>query len=339
MPKVSITIPARNEENYIVKCLQSIVRADYPKDKLDVFVCDGLSTDRTVEQVKEFGQKYPFIHLLINEKQTTPHALNLGLKASEADYKIILGAHAEIYPDFIKKNLKIFETLNDTTLACVGGVLENIYENRDSEIIGYAMSTPFGVGNAHFRTGKKSGYVDTVAFGTYKAEIFERIGYFDEKLDRNQDDEFNYRLLRSGYKIYLSNDIKSKYYVRSSFSKLFKQYYQYGYWKVVVNKKHKNITTFRQIVPALFVLFLIIGFISSWIHLTFALLFSMGIILYFIVAINESLKANFNLKNQFKLIKTFLILHISYGLGYLSAIKDLLFLRTFEIEKRNKITR
>ncbi len=339
MKSVSITIPSRNEENYIAKCLQSIVDCDYPKDQLSVFVCDGLSTDRTVELVNEFANKYSYIHLLINEKQTTPYALNLGLKAGDADYKIILGAHAEIYSDFISKNIAIFESENNEKLACVGGVLENIYENSDSEIIGYAMSTPFGVGNAHFRTGAKSGYVDTVAFGAYKSEVFDKIGYFDEDLARNQDDEFNYRILKNDFEIYLSNQIKSKYYVRASFSKLFKQYYQYGYWKVIVNKKHKNITTLRQIVPALFVVFLTIGIFSSWFHLIFLSFYVLGLVLYLTMAIVETLKTDFNFQAKLMLIKTFLILHISYGLGYLSAIKNMIFLRTFATEKKMEITR
>ncbi|MCK5535852.1 MAG: glycosyltransferase family 2 protein [Bacteroidales bacterium] len=339
MPKVSITIPCRNEENYIVKCLQSIVDSDYPKDKLEVFVCDGLSTDKTIVQVLKFEEKYPFIELLLNKKQTTPHALNIGLKESDADYNIILGAHAEIEKDFIQQNINTFEQINDNQLACVGGFIENIFEDEDSKIIGYAMSSSFGVGNAHFRTGGKDGFVDTVAFGMYKAEVFDDIGYFDESLARNQDDEFNYRLLKNGYKIYLSEAIKSKYYVRASFLKLFRQYFQYGYWKVIVNKKHNKITTLRQLAPFMFVLFLIVGFISSLFSMVYALIFLTILSIYFFLAILSTLKFKISITNKLKLIKAFLILHISYGLGYLMAIKDLIFLRKFVTNKKMEITR
>ncbi len=257
LPSISITIPARNEEKYIEKCILSILSADYPQEKIKIFVCDGLSTDNTREIVSSLSNKHKNIQLIDNEKQTTPFALNLGLKASNCAIKIILGAHAEIDKDFIKNNVSV---LNDyPEVGCAGGIIENVYENESAETIGLAMSSAFGVGNAHFRTGSKNGFVDTVAFGAYRKEVFEKIGYFDEDLIRNQDDEFNFRLLQNGFKIYLNSNIKSKYYVRASFSKLYKQYYQYGYWKVYVNKKHKAVTSIRQLVPLFFILFLFLG--------------------------------------------------------------------------------
>ncbi len=339
MYKVSITIPARNEENYIEKCLQSIVDCTYPKDLLQVFVCDGLSTDSTREKVLEYEKKYPYIKLLINKKKTTPYALNIGLKASNSDFKIILGAHSEIAPNFITENVNAFNNINNEKLACVGGLVQNIYENEEAMIIGAAMSSKFGVGNAHYRTGKNSGFVDTVLFGAYKSEIFEQIGYFDESLTRNQDDEYNYRLLKNGYKIFLSNKIKSKYHVRSSYAKLFKQFYQYGYWKVIVNKKYKSITTLRQIAPLLFILFLTLGPFFSFIHILFAYLYILGLALYFGMAFFVAAKSQINTKNKMKMLKAFLILHLSYGFGYLISIKDLFFYRNFKTDKNIELTR
>ena len=137
MKSVSITIPCRNEEHYIGKCLQSIVDCDFDKSLLSVFVCDGTSTDNTQAIIQEFIKKYPFIHFIENTKQTTPFALNLGLKANSADIKIILGAHAEIYPDYINKCIEAFK-INEK-LGCVGGIIENVYENDTAEIIGKAM--------------------------------------------------------------------------------------------------------------------------------------------------------------------------------------------------------
>jgi GT2 family glycosyltransferase len=128
------------------------------------------------------------------------------------------------------------------------------------------MSSVFGVGNAHFRTGGKSGCVDTVAFGAYRREVFERVGFFDEELARNQDDEFNYRVVQGGFKIFLDPAIQSDYFVRGSISKLYKQYDQYGYWKVFVNKKHGAVTTLRQLAPPLWVLFLLMGWTGSLMH-------------------------------------------------------------------------
>lgn len=325
MKSVSITIPCRNEALYIAKCLQSIVNCNYDKGLLQVFVCDGLSDDKTPDIIKDFAANYPYIHYLRNEKQATPYGLNLGLKASDAEINIILGAHAEIYPDYIDKCIEAFNF--DKKIGCVGGIIENVYETGVSEIIGKAMASGFGVGNAHFRTGSKDGYVDTVAFGAYKREVFENIGYFDEELLRNQDDEFNYRLLKHGYKIYLFRPIRSKYYVRGSYSKLFRQYYQYGYWKVYVNKKHQTITTLRQVVPLLFVLFLLGGILLSLLQKVFLIVYLSVIGIYVIAGYHSASKQTTVFSSQWSIVKCFFILHFSYGLGYLKGMIDFFALR------------
>lgn len=334
MKTVSIIIPCKNEEQYIEKCITSLLQNTYPQELITIYVCDGLSTDKTVEIVKEISSKNSSVHLLNNTKQTTPFALNLGLRKSEADIKIILGAHAEADANFISENVKTFEI--DNKIGCAGGVIENVYENNTSKTIGLAMSSSFGVGNAHFRTGAKDGYVDTVAFGAYKKEVFETIGYFDESLTRNQDDEFNYRLIKNDFKIYLNKKIKSKYYVRGSFNKLFRQYYQYGYWKVFVGKKHKTVTSLRQLIPLFFVLFLITGAISSLFHSYLFYTFLAGVGIYFIAAFI----AAFSLKsNPIKIVFSFLILHISYGFGYLMGILDFLILNKNPTKKSEALTR
>ncbi|MCO6499781.1 MAG: glycosyltransferase family 2 protein [Vicingus serpentipes] len=334
---VSIIIPCRNEEKYIKKCIDSILNSNYPKELIAIYVCDGLSDDQTRNIIKTLVHQNKNIHLIDNHEQTTPYALNLGLKASQDDVKIILGAHAEIDPNFISENITLL--FSEEKIGCTGGVIENFYENKTAEIIGIAMASPFGVGNAHFRTGNKNGYVDTVAFGAYKKEVFEQIGYFDEELVRNQDDEFNYRLIKNGFKIYLSNKIKSKYYVRSSFSKLFKQYYQYGYWKMFVNKKHQTITTIRQIVPLFFVLFIFIGMITSFIHIFFFILFVSVIVLYLLMSLIFSFKLVKKKKTLFLTSFTFFILHFSYGLGYLKGIFDFTLFNRFPNKRNTQLSR
>ncbi|MCB0400596.1 MAG: glycosyltransferase family 2 protein [Flavobacteriales bacterium] len=334
MPSVSIIIPCKNEAAYIENCIRSVFACEYPNELLSVYVCDGKSTDGTPKIVKELAKEYSNLHLLINEQQTAPFGLNLGLRTSRADIKIILGAHSTVHPDFIAENVTTFEL--DPAIGCAGGIIINQYENEVSNIIGAAMSSPFGVGNAHFRTASKDGYVDTVAFGAYKKEVFEKAGYFDENLTRNQDDEFNYRIHRHGYKIYLNRQIKSNYFVRASYGKLFRQYFQYGYWKVFVNKKHKMITTLRQVVPMLFVLFLIIGLPLSFVHPLFTG-FYLGILsLYFIGAL---IAATQQKANPLLLIYCFLILHISYGLGYLNGILDFMLLNKNPSDKAGQSSR
>lgn len=314
---VSVIIPCRNEERYIIKCIQSVLNSNYPLSLLTVYVCDGMSDDNTRGLIEDLAVKYPQVMLLDNHKKTTPYALNIGLKESKADVKIILGAHAEVDADFVAENVAAFDV--DEMIGCTGGVLTNVYENETAEIIGYAMSYSFGVGNSHFRTGNKSGFVDTVAFGAYKKEVFEQIGYFDEELVRNQDDEFNFRLLKNDFKVYLSNKISSKYYVRGEFQKLFKQYFQYGYWKVFVNKKHNAITTLRQLVPLFFVLFLLLGILTP-LNTTLRAAYLLILGLYVILAFYAARQQTKSTKKTLLTAYTFFLLHLSYGLGYLKGL-------------------
>jgi glycosyltransferase involved in cell wall biosynthesis len=334
---VSIVIPCLNEKNHIAKCLDSIIHSTYPQHKLSVYVCDGMSTDGTREIIAQFCSQYSFIHLLDNNQKTTPFALNLGLRKSNAEIKIILGAHSEIYPDFIKQCLVAFEV--DREIGCVGGIIENVFNDSKSESISLAMSSVFGVGTAHFRTGLKEGFVDTVAFGAYKSEVFDAVGFFDEELVRNQDDEFNYRMSKVGFKIYLSKNIRSKYYVRASFRKLYKQYYQYGYWKVFVNVKHQTVTTVRQLVPAMFVLFIIGSLIvTNLFSGLYPFVLSIYCI-YFLLALIAAFRIVSSTKNVPQVIVSFLILHVSYGIGYLEGIVNFILLKNKPGKRLRKSSR
>jgi len=316
--KVSIVIPCRNEEMHISQCITSLINSDYPQELMEIIVCDGMSTDSTAELVEELAAKHSSIVKLENENQFTPHGLNLGIEYASGDVIIILGAHAEVYPGYIAKCVEALDAKHEA--GCVGGVLESIATDRSSKAISTAMSSVFGVGSAHFRTGLKDGFVDTVAFGAYRKEVFEKIGLFDEELLRNQDDEFNYRLISSGFKIYLSKDIKSKYYVRSSFRNLLRQYFQYGYWKVYVNKKHKTITTMRQIVPSLFIVFLVAGFILSWLNTLVFAAYLAVLLVYVISAKIAAIQATWNVVGIAKTMLAFMIMHIGYGVGYLEGL-------------------
>jgi glycosyltransferase involved in cell wall biosynthesis len=334
---VSITIPCLNEKDYISKCLNSIVNCTFTKNNLNVYVCDGMSTDGTREIIGQYCSQYSFIHLLNNTQKTTPFALNLGLKEGNAEIKIILGAHSEIYPDFITHCITAFEA--DSKIGCVGGIIENVFNDSKSESISLAMSSVFGVGTAHFRTGVKEGFVDTVAFGAYKSEVFDAVGFFDEELVRNQDDEFNYRLSKAGFKIYLSKNIRSKYYVRASFKKLFKQYYQYGYWKVFVNMKHKTITTGRQLVPAIFVLFIVSSILITPLFSEF-LPFVLSIyFVYFLLALMAAFRIVNKVKKAPQVVASFFILHISYGIGYLEGIVNFMLLKNKPVNRLSKTSR
>jgi glycosyltransferase involved in cell wall biosynthesis len=320
-PKVSIVIPCRNEERYIAACVDSMLQQDYPN--LEILVCDGMSDDGTRGVLEKYADN-PKVRVLDNPARVTPIALNLGIQNAIGEIIIIFGAHATMHEDYVLKSVETF--FGDQSIGCVGGMLNQINENAEAAVISIAMSSAFGVGNAHFRTGTKFGYVDTVAFGAYKREVFETVGLFDEQLVRNQDDEFNFRVLKGGFKIYLNREIKADYYVRGDFQKLWRQYYQYGYWKVYVNRKHKTVTTYRQVVPALMVFCFVSTIVLSLFYPEVWNVFALGVIVYLIAAIHFAHEnVSFN-KTIFGVIKSFFVLHFSYGTGYIKGIFDFLVL-------------
>jgi len=317
--KIKVIIPCRNEQGYIGKCLESLVHSNRTGIDLHVWVVDGMSDDGTRPLVEEYARRYSFIKLVNNERRTTPYALNIGLTGLDYDIGIILGAHAVVDKEFIFQNARVLS--QHPEVGCAGGIIRNVHENEMSRVISLAMASPFGVGNAHFRTGGKSGYVDTVAFGAYRREVFEQCGFFDEELIRNQDDEFNFRITRHGFKIYLDPAIQSLYYVRGSFSKLYRQYFQYGYWKVFVNKKHRAITSLRQLAPPLWMLFVSLGWLGFFIHPALGWCYATMIVLYLGLAKWTAFRsAGFNLSLMLNLMACYGILHASYGWGYLKGI-------------------
>lgn len=315
---MSIVIPCRNEEAFISQCISSLLKSDHPSELIEIIVCDGMSDDRTPEILEDFATKHVNVIKLENKNQTTQHALNLGVKHATGEIIIILGAHAEVYPDFISKSVEVLHEHPDA--GCVGGIVDNLTTSGSSKAIAIAMASPFGVGNAHFRTGLKEGYVDTVGSPAYKREVFETVGLFDDELVRNQDDEFNFRVLKAGYKIYFSKAIKYKYHVRPTFGKLLRQYFQYGYWKVYVNKKHKTITTGRQLVPALFVIYFIGGLLLSWQNLQILNLYLVVLGIYVISAFISAAMATLNPINIMKTMCAFIFMHFGYGVGYLEGL-------------------
>ncbi len=331
---VSIVIPCRNEKNYIDQCINSFINQTYPKDLYEVLICDGMSTDGTREIINGYENKYKNIKLIDNVELTAPKAMNKGIEYSTSDVIIIFGAHAYADNRFIENNVKLL--YKDETIGCVGGPIETISENNIGNAIALAMSSPFGVGNALFRYAKEEIYVDTVAFGAYRKEVLDKVGYFDEELVRNQDDELNFRVVKNGYNILLSPHIKSVYYSRGSLGKLWKQYYQYGFWKVRVMQKHRKTASIRHLVPLGFVLGNIGAAILSLFFKPILYIWISVLALYLIGDVLASLKVTKGKRKLFKYVPViFPILHISYGIGFLEGLINFYILKSNNKVKKN----
>ena len=325
MTHVSVVAPIYNEGPYIEAMLESVFANAISGASYEVIVVDGMSTDATRGVVERLMLSHANLQLLDNPNKTVPYAMNIGIRAAKGDVIIRVDGHAEVAPEFIRICLEELEAHPEC--ACVGGYIENISENEVAEAVALAMTSPFGVGSARYRFGSYEGYVDTLLFGAYRREVFDEIGLFDEVLTRNQDDELNYRLTRAGHKIWLSKRISSKYFVRSSYSKLYRQFYQYGYWKVFVNCKHRTVTTLRQLAPVSLILLLMVlaaaALLSAWGRVAFwsFLAFYLG------AGVLASIAATRNTKACLRVLSAFLTMHFAYGFGYLEGLIDFIVLR------------
>ncbi|HJD92276.1 glycosyltransferase family 2 protein [Bacteroides coprosuis] len=332
---ISIICPIYNEEKYIASCIQSMLNQDIPKENLEIFFIDGRSTDNTREIVESYSKKNPFIKLLDNPDKIVPPALNKAIKQAEGDYIIRIDAHCEYPTNYISTLLKYARELDCENIGAVCRTLPADSSTK-SLAIAIGMSHKFGVGDSSFRVGSKGvRKVDTVPFGCFKRNIFDKIGLFDLDLTRNQDDEFNGRIIKNGGTIFLISDLVVDYYARDSFKKLFKMFYQYGLFKPLVNKKLGSPATIRQFFPLMFVLGIVLGGIMSfsipYIYIPYCIVLSFYLILIMIIASKEALKYR-RFGVLFYLPIVFFSMHISYGLGYLKGIYKVLFKKSFQVQ-------
>ena len=327
MPMVSIILPVLNEAEYIENCIRSLMNNNYERDKIEILVYDGGSSDNTREIITRLSREYPGVQLLDNPKKYIAPAFNDGIKIARGRIIIRFDGHAEATADFIKNNIEVMEEHSDAW--CVGGPVNTVSKNRTGKIIAAVMTCPVGVGNAGFRLGEYDGYVDGVMYGAYKTDELRSVGPVDEFLLRTEDDDLHFRIRQAGGKCYMSSKISSFFYCRGSFRKLWSQYFQYGFWRVPTTIKHNKLARVRQAIPMLFVLgwfaFILGGLFwrPLWYGLAiYASLYIITLLLGAILAIN---KKGFAAGVFTPLV--FPILHFGYGLGTIAGIWRFLIMR------------
>ena len=330
MPRVSIIIPCRNEAGYIERCLDSILAGEYPVDHLEILVADGRSTDGTRQILESYTRRNPAVVLLDNPEGTTPSGLNTAIRASSGTIVIRMDAHV-LYPaDYIPR---LVQALHESGADNVGGVLETLpaEDTPIARAIALGMSHRFGVGNAHFRVGTtERREVDTVPFGCFRREVFNRVGLFDEELIRNQDDEFNFRLIARGGRILLLPDVSCRYFARPSLRQLSRMYYQYGYFKPLVARKIGRVMTVRQLIPAL-----LVGTLTTLSLLALRWpVAGAGLVLVLtsygaaILSCAAAAVKTHGIRCSGALVLVFPVLHFSYGVGFLLGVLDHLVVRS-----------
>jgi len=332
MEIISVIIPCRNEEKYIADCLDSVVKTDYPKDCMEVFVIDGQSSDTTRKIVESYTKKFNFIHLMLNKNLTVPYAMNMGIKESRGNYIIRLDAHGVFPNNYFSELVNSSKKLDADNIGATW-ITDVKNKNPKTNAIKTVLCSKFGVGDSIFRIGgiDQAMEVDTVPFGCYKRDVFNKIGFYNYRLTRNQDIELNKRLKRSGGRIYLLPDLFSIYYARETFWGIANNNFGTGLWNILTVYITRRVTSLslRHFIPLLFLLSLFLPLISMiWIpSLGYVALISF--VLYILTLGTVSLKITKKGISFYYTAWAFLVLHFSYGFGSLLGIFriDLLFKR------------
>ena len=309
---VSVIIPVFNEERYIENCMESLIAQTFPREKMEWIAIDGNSSDQTSEILARYQERF-HLQILHNEKRSTASSLNMGILNATGRYIIRLDAHAEYPKDYIEKCVNCLETIGADN---VGGYVETKADGFVGGAIAKILSSRFGVGGSAFRTGSGEGYVDTVPYGAFRREIFDKIGMFNEDMIRSEDNDINARIIASGGRVYLSKEIFSVYYCRDSIPAFLMQALQNGntlFRSIIKNPRSMRL---RHFVPFLFlasVLFLFaIGFIYPSAHLFLVA----ELAVYLLLDIWYSFFSGQPEKGIIT-IWLFPVFHLTYGLGSL----------------------
>ena len=337
-PTVSVVIPCRNERDYIESCIHSVLNQEPTPGGFEIIIVDGMSEDGTREVLKELVEDDPRIRVVDNPSGMVSTGLNTAIQLARGQIIIRMDAHTEYASDYIRQCVAV---LQETGADNVGGPARTKSTGYMQSAICAAYHSPFSVGGARFHNAGYEGYLDTVPYGCWRREVFDRIGLFDEELVRNQDDEFNLRLIRAGGKIWQSPRIKSWYIPRASLVKLFEQYFQYGYWKVWVIQKHKVPASVRHLVPPGFLLLLGVlpCFSLFWSPVFWGWLGIGGLYVASNLVASSFSAVQRGLKIFPVLPLVFTCFHLGYGLGFLRGVWDLIIFRRGASPSFTKITR
>lgn len=330
--ELSVILPCRNEAAHVVGCLDSVVASvregPWARDRAEVFVLDGGSTDGTRALAERYAARLDWVHVVDNPGRTAPAAMNLGLAHAKGRVIVRMDVHVRYPKDYLRR---LVDRLATSGADNVGGRVETLpgADTVTARAIARALGHPFGVGNSAFRlapgTDAAPRWVDTVPFGCFRRELALRLGGFDEELVRNQDDEFNGRLIRNGGRILLDPSIVVQYFGRARYGQLARMYYQYGLFKPLAARKLGAVTTVRQLVPAAFLVALA-GLAGLGIAFAPARLALLALALtYAGAALLVAARATRpeGVRAAFALAFAFAVLHLSYGWGYLRGLVGL----------------
>ncbi len=324
MDKVSIVIPARNEENFLPKCLASIQAQTYPHDYLELVLVNSASEDGTQKIMEDFAQNSDIATKIVqNPRGDTPMALNAGYKNSTGDLILHIIAHATIEPDHIERAVKILHEKNADgvggRIVTIGSGLNTFWDGG----ISAALESPFAIGNAKARISSKEGWIDNPMLTLYRRDVFDRFGYMDERLTRNQDYEFHQRCYAGGAKFWFEPSLKVRYRNRPNLRQLWRQYFNAAKWRTFMLGEHFGAVHIRHLIPPIFVLSIFISAIGFLFWRPFLFLFAIIAVAYlFGIASNTTIAAISRKKISIliTLPLAFITIHFAFGIGFITGI-------------------
>jgi succinoglycan biosynthesis protein ExoA len=249
-PRVTIAMPAFNEERFIEGCIRSVQAQDYPADRIEILIADGRSTDRTRELIAQLAEVDPRIKMIDNPDKLQAPGLNRLVRESTGDIIVRMDVHCEYAPDYVRRCVEVLE---QTGADNVGGAQRAKAKTFFQRALCAALSSPLGVGGAAYRSAEAEGPVDTVFLGAFRRRVFETVGMWDPGAITNEDAELNQRILAAGGQVYLSRDIVVHYFPRDSFKSLALQYFKYGRGRARTLLKLGTFPKLRPVLPFLMV--------------------------------------------------------------------------------------
>ena len=315
-PPVSVILPILNEERDLSNCISAILQQDYPSN-IEVILALGPSKDKTSQIAEKLSELDPRIKLVKNPTGQTAAGLNLAIKASSYEIICRIDGHSEISNNYVKTAVEILQQKNAVN---VGGLMHADSNTGLQRVIAQAMRSKLGVGSSKFHTGGSAGESDTVYLGTYKKSAVLAAGGFDERYIRAQDWELNYRLRKNGGLIWFDPRLQVTYRPRSTFNKLAKQYFQYGRWRRVISRQHRNTVNFRYLAPPFAV---VANTLSIFFTITINPLFIAPFLVYVSTLILGSLFIGRKIIDKLLMPFVLVTMHFSWGVGFITSPKKL----------------
>lgn len=320
---VTFIIVALNAAEHLGSLLSDLKNQDYDHKKVEVILVDSISLDNTKQIMEEFASSNDFLRTVVldNPKRTLPCGWNIALHNSSGDIVLRVDAHALIPPDFISRNVDCISRGRD---IC-GGQVESILEPTGGmlqEVLLAAENSAFGGGIAPFRRINEGKNVKTLAFAAYRKEIFEDVGYYDERLARTEDNEMHYRMRRAGNRFFMDPTIKSKRYTRNTLREFIRQKYKNGYWIGLTLSVAPRCFSIYHLIPFVWVLALLCSTLLVGLKITSMPAFLMwtSYLAVSLILTTLSLRRYQLGVKGLLLPMIFLLTHLSYGIGTLCGL-------------------